>query len=333
MKETEGPLRESLNAIAARSGSRPADKGIQVVSFKPYLEENSVLRHLHDRLQAMPLLYVDGANYIDNTDPKWEVYLALSFSPGQEEEKSSQQQVCCCGFATVYSFYAYPSRERLRLSQILVFPPYRRRGAASGILEKVYSDAVAKGALDLTVEDPSEEFQALRENIDVRRLTKTKSQDAMSYYVGYVQDALRKSKDMVANGMKPETLLLPSRAVYDKAERELKIHRAQLRKVWEVVLLRQLRASEWSNAEEVVKKIVTQRLSSQVSERKLEEASKNKHVIDRNEDNFIMTRVFTGRTTVPKRVEVTDEEKQKSMEYDLQQIGNRMDTLQKLVLV
>ena len=32
------------------------------------------------------------------------------------------------GFCTVYNYYAWPDRKRLRLSQILVFPPFQRQG-------------------------------------------------------------------------------------------------------------------------------------------------------------------------------------------------------------
>ena len=298
-------------ASTTANGGVPSDRG-EIVSFKPFREENVELRSLHDRLQAMPLLYVDGANYIDNTDPRWEVYLALKGG-------------AIAGFATVYSFYAYPARERLRLSQILVFPPFQRQGLASSLLERVYADAAARGALDLTVEDPSDEFQLLREKVDVRRLSQS------DQYAGAVEDALRKSKEMLANGMKAETLLLPTKRIYNKAESELKIHRAQLRKLWEVLLLRELRRSGWQNADQVVKQIVTHRLSSTASEKKLQAASQNKHIIDRNKDNFIMTRMFLP-VPFPKTTEQTEEERAKALEYDAERIGARMVGLEKLLI-
>ncbi|QDZ25063.1 catalytic subunit of histone acetyltransferase type B [Chloropicon primus] len=277
VKDTEQALRTALEG--ARTG--PA-ADCEIVSFKPW--ENAALRELHDRLQAMPLLYVDGANYIDNTDPRWEIYLALRGGR-------------VAGFATVYGFYAYPARKRLRLSQILVFPPHRRQGVASGILGRIYEDASARGALDLTVEDPSEEFQLLREGLDAKRL----EEGGRGYYVGFVDEALRKGKAMLDNGMRAETLLLPSKEVYKRAETDLKIHRAQLRRVWEIVLLRRMRRSGgWENAEDVVRQLVWVRLSNVVGEKKLEERSRGKEVVELNKGaegaggNFIMTRCGGG---------------------------------------
>ena len=125
VRATEPKLREEI----ARAGGYEGG----VVSYQPHREDCTALRELHDRLQFLPLLYVDGANYIDNTDPRWSVYLGVS-SNGT-----------ICGFATVYTFYAYPARERLRLSQILVLPPHRGRGVASSLLRRAYDDAARRG--------------------------------------------------------------------------------------------------------------------------------------------------------------------------------------------
>lgn len=55
------------------------------------------------------------------------------------------------GYTTVYNFYAFPDKTRLRLSQILVLPPYQRQGVGRQMLEAVYKLAISRGALDVAV--------------------------------------------------------------------------------------------------------------------------------------------------------------------------------------
>jgi histone acetyltransferase 1 len=211
VRESEPLIERSLsNENATTCGS------FDVVRFKPFAtcESSRALKSLHDRLQAMPLLYVDAANYIDNTDPSWDIYLAVF---RQEEESTSTRSIA--GFCTVYSFYAYPETQRLRLSQILVMPPFQRKGIASGILQQVYSTAVERKCTCLTVEGPSEEFQAVRERVDLGRVLAAPG----DFYAEELRQMLDKSKPMLCNGMRAETLLLPTKSIYHKAEKELKV--------------------------------------------------------------------------------------------------------------
>lgn len=299
VRATEPKLREEI----ARAGGYEGG----VVSYQPHREDCTALRELHDRLQFLPLLYVDGANYIDNTDPRWSVYLGVSSNGA------------ICGFATVYTFYAYPARERLRLSQILVLPPHRGRGVASSLLRRAYDDAARRGAIDLTVEDPSEEFQALRERVDLRRVL------GDAFFENFARDAVARHELQLRNGMRPDALLMPTRDVYAQAEDRLKIHRAQLRKVWECVLLRELSRGKLADvARDLVAKVVEQRLSTRLSEQRLQRASSNKHVIDRSKDDFIMTRVFLGAGGKREMAEPTEEEARRIREEDEGRVDGRM---------
>lgn len=320
---TSGPLveRSLSNATTCTSIQVSSGEELEIVRFTPSEPSASVLKSLHDRLQAMPLLYVDGANYIDNTDSKWEIYLAIMKQGTSEANKTT---TTVAGFCTVYSFYAYPERKRLRLSQILVFPPFQRKGIASAILKQVYENAVASEALDLTVEDPSEEFQLLRENIDVKRVVVSSP-----FYQDAVRDLLAKSKDMLANGIRADTLLLPKKNIYEKAERELKIHKAQLRKVWEILLYKCLEQENWPNGEKIIKEIVRSRLSSDMEEKRMQQQASLKALVEGvGGENFIMM-----RSSVPQqnfKMESTEEEKAQKREYDLEQIELRIQTLNKI---
>ncbi len=55
------------------------------------------------------------------------------------------------GFATTFEFYAYPDRSRLRLSQLLVLPPYQGTGVGAALLEAVHTTASQRDAIDVVV--------------------------------------------------------------------------------------------------------------------------------------------------------------------------------------
>lgn len=69
------------------------------------------------------------------------------------------------GFCTLYSFYAYPDRVRLRVSQVLVTPPHQRCGVGRALLQAAYEAAHARNAVDVTVR-PARAAHAA----DIRRL-------------------------------------------------------------------------------------------------------------------------------------------------------------------
>lgn len=43
------------------------------------------------------------------------------------------------GYATVYEYYAYPVNMRPRISQMLVLPPFQRRGLGTALLSGIYN--------------------------------------------------------------------------------------------------------------------------------------------------------------------------------------------------
>lgn len=55
------------------------------------------------------------------------------------------------GFATIYNFWCFPHRVRIRVSQVLVLPPNQGKGVGSALLKAVYHTADERGAVDITV--------------------------------------------------------------------------------------------------------------------------------------------------------------------------------------
>ena len=99
-------------------------------------ESTPKFRDYHERLQAWIMFYIDAASFIDIDDDSWRMFLMFEKEGGPGNETYS-----IVGYITIYQYYAY-SREtnktRPRISQMLVLPPYQRRGLGSQLLETVY---------------------------------------------------------------------------------------------------------------------------------------------------------------------------------------------------
>lgn len=67
------------------------------------------------------------------------------------------------GYTTLYPFLFYPDKIRLRLSQFLILPQFHRLGLGSQLYRHVYQQILSDpGIVELTVEDPSEDFSIFR---------------------------------------------------------------------------------------------------------------------------------------------------------------------------
>ncbi|KAL7236118.1 hypothetical protein ACSBR1_019400 [Camellia fascicularis] len=124
------------------------------------------VRHLYSRLVPLVLILVDGSNPIDITDPRWEILLIVQ----KKIDLQGDNQLGLLGFAAIYRFYHYPDNLRLRLSQILVLPPYQPEGYCRHLLEVLNNFAICENVYDLTIEEPLDSLQHVRTCIDVGRL-------------------------------------------------------------------------------------------------------------------------------------------------------------------
>lgn len=73
------------------------------------------------------------------------------------------------GYSTIYMYYAYPHNLRPRISQLLVLPPFQGIGIGAQFIETVYNKF--KGdpkVVDITVEDPSDDFRRIRNYVDAK---------------------------------------------------------------------------------------------------------------------------------------------------------------------
>jgi histone acetyltransferase 1 len=95
------------------------------------------------------------------------------------------------GYSTVYEYYAYPDKKRPRISQFLVLPPFQRRGLGAQLLHSVYRYyQTCPSVVDITVEDPSDEFMKLRFYVDACLCRKLDSFSAEKLKQGFSKEML-----------------------------------------------------------------------------------------------------------------------------------------------
>lgn len=127
-------------------------------------------KKLHRRVQIFSLLFIEAASYIDEEDPNWEIFWLFN--------KASKQ---CIGYVSTYKLWHYTGSDsfdkpdnmkyRGRISQFIIFPPYQGKGHGSHLYESVFSHWLKDTSVtEITVEDPNENFDDLRDRNDLQRL-------------------------------------------------------------------------------------------------------------------------------------------------------------------
>ncbi|CAG5099875.1 Similar to Hat1: Histone acetyltransferase type B catalytic subunit (Mus musculus) [Cotesia congregata] len=120
-------------------------------------------KEYHQRLQTFLLWYIDAASFIDIDDDQWHYFNMFE----KFTSTSGSVRYSTVGFATVYQYYAYPNHTRPRIAQILVLPPFQGLGLGANLLRAMYRQYIGDNQVkDITVEDPSPDFQRVRDYVD-----------------------------------------------------------------------------------------------------------------------------------------------------------------------
>ncbi|KAK9756821.1 hypothetical protein RND81_01G123000 [Saponaria officinalis] len=181
---------------------------------------------LYSRLVPLVLLLVDGSNAIDVTDSNWEMYAIVQRTTDPQGDNPTK----FLGFAAAYRFFHYPDSLRLRLSQILVLPPYQQKGYGRHLLELLNQVAISENVYDLTVEEPVESLQRIRYYIDVPRLLSHSSvKPAVDAVVSRLKEANLSKRTQTSQ-------FLPPPAVVDDVRKSLKINKKQFTQCWEILV-------------------------------------------------------------------------------------------------
>jgi len=168
-------------------------------------------RDYHAKLQPFLLFFIDAASYIDIDDSNWRFFLVY-----EKYSLEGETRYSIAGFATVYQYYAYPANIRPRVSQVLTLPPYQKKGQGSHLLNAIYKHYFKdERVVDITVEDPSEDFVRLRDFVDTKNCLKSVESFG--------------SLEAVSNGF--------TDAMASEANKKLKLCKRQARRVYEILRL------------------------------------------------------------------------------------------------
>ncbi|KAL8708480.1 MAG: hypothetical protein Q9220_006637 [cf. Caloplaca sp. 1 TL-2023] len=163
-------------------------------------------KQLIDRIQILISLFIEGGTPIPLDDQSWSlarwrvyfIYEKLSSLPSPTTSPYS-----LVGYSTTYRFTTHPSRSlnpsqppiptqtftlppaspinpsltlpsRTRISQFLILPPHQHASHGTHLYNTIYNLTLTDPAVyELTVEDPSEAFDALRDTCDYAHLSST----------------------------------------------------------------------------------------------------------------------------------------------------------------
>nr|CAD7454162.1 unnamed protein product [Timema tahoe] len=215
-------------------------------------------RRYHERLQTFLLWFIDAASFIDIDDNNWRFFVMY-----EKYTQDGSTMYAVVGYMTVYQYYAYPKNIRPRISQMLVLPPYQRRGLGEKLLSTMYQHYINdKRVIDITVEDSSEQFQRVRDYLDAKNCLTLSSFQPALLHQGFTQ------------------------SMAQEACSTLKLNKKQCRRVYEIL---RLRATEMSDevAYRSYRLAVKQRLNvpyqkEQRDLEKLKRALKDKELLSLN---------------------------------------------------
>ena len=156
------------------------------------------MKELVDNIQILIVFFIEGGQFINLEDvdwtlDRWRVYLV--YEKAQSSPSPSISPYSFVGYATTYRFFRFvtpkprpnasgldpypPSKSiewemmtsRQRISQFLILPGYQRGGHGSALYQAIYSEMLRNPTIvEMTVEDPSEEFDKLRDVNDFKIL-------------------------------------------------------------------------------------------------------------------------------------------------------------------
>ncbi|CAK9858858.1 unnamed protein product [Sphagnum jensenii] len=289
--------------------SRYTDSFLYIVRLE---FSDSRVREWYARMIPLVLLFIEGGQPIESDDPLWEIFVAL---------EGEGPETVVTGFCTVYRFYHYPDSTRLRISQILVLPPYQGQGYGFRLVETINKRAMEHNCHDVTMEDPSERLQELRDCMDVQRLlsftpcvsaidSAVSRMRTVTDHRGVCEDIASKqlsNSTTVSTSLNGKSSLLKSNATHkneknilsppanlvEDVRKSLKISKMQLKRCWETLLFLQLQHSEEAVLDRF-RELVVKQLHSEIFSKSEKDVGHGKQVFDTtndydNEKTFIMT--------------------------------------------
>lgn len=231
---TNGASVSHLNGDNLKTLNTQSEEGPSVTKKYQIFHANAEtagFKQFQARMQTLIMWFIESATMIDYEDPRWDFFMIFEkYNPATTNDPeapsvSTEDRFYFAGYATVYRYYAYPDKMRPRVSQMLLLPPYRRNHLGTTLLQSIY-DYYRKlpATLDITAEDPDEEFIAMRDYLDCTNCMKLSTFQPDNLKQGWSDELSKEAQD------------------------KLRLCQRQTRKIYEILKLKSI---DESNEEEV----------------------------------------------------------------------------------
>jgi hypothetical protein len=197
------------------------------------------------RAEKLAMWFIETADAIDFSDPRWEVLFLYEQHPiiqSTDNASNHQCQYLFVGYTTLFTFHNPILGDRIRVCQALILPPRQARGLGREMLLAVYNLAKQRPqVIEVTVEDPCPGFQALRDAVDLEwqqrqhtsesacnslKLIPSQAQLLSDFkeYVGLMQGVLGSASPGVDGDLQPLRHLLSAEELYPALYEAASLH-------------------------------------------------------------------------------------------------------------
>lgn len=228
-------------------------------------ECNEYIKLHHEQMQHFLLWFIDGASYIDTDDDRWDFFTIY--------ERPSEREAYFVGYATVYRYYAYPEHTRPRISQVIILPPFQKRNIGVHLLNTIYRYYCAlPNVIDITVEDPADNFSQLRNYVDCLACMKLPSFAEPSLRKGWRKELAAEARDQLRINQRQARKvyeILRLRSVNEHDEQEYRDYRLEVKRRLSAPLLKNRKKSrmpETTNVEQAPKELIIEELTAVYAE-------------------------------------------------------------------
>ncbi|KAL0931663.1 histone acetyltransferase type b catalytic subunit [Colletotrichum truncatum] len=162
--------------------------------------EDPAISQIANRIEVLVPMFIEGGSYIardlENTEDPWKApedanrwTVFFLYRKQSSAEASTNPSYTFVGYSTVYKFFCFrpptpPSTEwdlpkeefnlleelpcRSRLSQFLILPPFQGKGIGARLYKTIFNHYLNNSqTMELTVEDPNEAFDDMRDLCDL----------------------------------------------------------------------------------------------------------------------------------------------------------------------
>jgi len=203
-------------------------------------------REYHRKMQLFILLYIEGGSYINEEEDTWE--FVVLYEKRKRRDPSHGVTYHFVGYSSLYPFYYFPEKVRLRLSQFVILTPYQRQRHGCELYKAIYQYILkSANVAELTVEDPAEAFEDLRDKNDLEMLL-ANEQFMEEGFGEHASGRARKSGrgEIASNKSFSQGKLVPpvDKAWAEKWRKDLKIAGRQFQRLVEMLILLHLDPSD-----------------------------------------------------------------------------------------